>query len=50
MTDDNFDDDTGPVGFMGKLRGLKVITWLLIIGLVALTIGGTSILFILLPQ
>jgi len=40
------DDDTGPVGFMGKIRGMKAITWVLIIGLVALAIGGTSIIFI----
>ncbi|MGV8969924.1 MAG: hypothetical protein ACOH1J_05695 [Microbacteriaceae bacterium] len=50
MMNDDFEEETGPVGFMGKLRGLKVITWLLIIGLVALTVGGTSVLFILLPQ
>ena len=39
-------EDTGPVGFMGKIRGMKAITWVLIIGLVALAIGGTSIIFI----
>lgn len=48
MTDDDL--NTEPVGFLGKLRGLKVVTWLLIIGLVALTVGGTTLLFILLPQ
>ncbi len=48
MTDE--DNNTEPVGFLGKLRGLKVITWLLIIGLVALTVGGTTLLFVLLPQ
>jgi len=41
------DDDTGPVGFMGKIRGMKAITWVLIIGLVALAIGGTSVIFVL---
>jgi hypothetical protein len=41
------DDDTRPIGFMGKLRGLKVITWVLIIGLVLLATGGTVLAFIL---
>jgi hypothetical protein len=48
MTDEDFNDE--PVGFLGKLRGLKVLTWLLIIGLIGITVGGTSILFFLLPQ
>jgi hypothetical protein len=41
------DHDEGPVGFMGRVRNMKVLTWLLIVGLVGLTIGGTSLLFIL---
>ena len=31
---------------MGKLRGMKVITWVLIIGLILLATGGTVIAFI----
>lgn len=42
------DYDDRPVGFMGKLRGMKLITWALIIGLVGLTVGGTTLLFVLL--
>jgi hypothetical protein len=41
------DHDERPVGFMGRVRNMKVLTWLLIVGLVGLTIGGTSLLFIL---
>ncbi len=32
---------------MGKLRGMKVLTWVTIISLLVLTLGGTVILFIL---
>lgn len=42
------DDDDRPVGFLGKLRSMKAITWVLIIGLVALTLSGTTLLFVLL--
>lgn len=41
------DHDERPVGFMGRVRNMKVLTWLLIVGLVGLTVGGTSLLFIL---
>lgn len=40
------DHDERPVGFMGRVRTMKILTWLLIIGLIGLTIGGTSLLFI----
>ncbi len=40
-------EDNSPVGAMGKLRGMKVLTWLTIISLLVLTLGGTIILFIL---
>ena len=40
------DDDTSPVGFMGKLRNMKGLTWLVIISLLILTLGGTLILFL----
>jgi hypothetical protein len=38
----NDDYDSSPVGFLGKLRGKKTITWLLIIGLGLITVGGSS--------
>jgi hypothetical protein len=41
------DHDDRPVGFMGKLRSMKIITWVLIIGLVAITLSGTTLLFVL---
>jgi len=43
------DDDYGhrPVGFLGNLRGMKGLTWVLIIGVVALTVGGAALLFLL---
>ncbi|MDX2025632.1 hypothetical protein [Microcella sp.] len=42
------DHDDRPVGFLGKLRSMKLITWVLIIGLVGLTLSGTTLLFVLL--
>ncbi len=42
------DHDDRPVGFLGKLRSMKLITWVLIIGLVAITLSGTTLLFVLL--
>lgn len=42
------DYDDRPVGFLGKLRSMKAITWVLIIGLVAITLSGTTLLFVLL--
>lgn len=42
------DHDDRPVGFLGKLRSMKAITWVLIIGLVAITLSGTTLLFVLL--
>ena len=44
MTDD--DDDNSPVGFLGRLRKARGLTWILIIGLLALTVGGTSIVLL----
>lgn len=40
--------DDRPVGFLGKIRSMRIITWVLIIGLVALTLSGTTLLFVLL--
>ena len=44
MTED--DEDNSPVGFLGRLRNFKGLTWILIIGLLALTVGGTSLVFL----
>jgi hypothetical protein len=41
------ENDSRPVGFLGKLRNMRVLTWILIIGLLALTIGGSTILFLI---
>ncbi len=42
----NDDYDTGPVGFLGKLRGKKTLTWVLIIGLALITVGGSSLVLL----
>ena len=45
MDDDDYDGR--PVGFMGKMRGgLKGLTWVLILSLIAITVGATSLLFL----
>lgn len=41
----NDENDTSPVGFLGRLRNMKAIAWVVIIGLVLLTIGASAILF-----
>ena len=41
------EDDSRPVGFLGKLRNQKVLVWVLLVGLVALTVGGGTIIFLL---
>ena len=43
MDDDDY--DTNPVGLFGRLRNMKALTWIVIIGLLALTIGGSAIIF-----
>ena len=43
----NGDDDNSPVGFMGRVRNMKVLTWVLIVGLVALTVGASTVLFVI---
>ncbi len=37
------DYDSRPVGFMGKLRNKKVITWVVIISLIVLTLGAGTV-------
>jgi hypothetical protein len=45
MDDDDY--DSRPVGLMGKLRrGGKGLAWVLILCLVAITFGATSLLFL----
>lgn len=39
------ESDTSPVGFLGRLRNMKALAWVVIVGLVLLTIGASSILF-----
>ncbi len=47
MSDADDDDyDRNPVGLFGRLRNMKALTWIVIIGLLALTVGGTAILLI----
>ena len=45
---DDYDDYDGrPVGFLGKMRsGIKGLTWVLILSLIAITVGATSLLFL----
>lgn len=42
------DDDDRPVGLLGRLRQAKVLTWLTIVGMVALSIGALSYLIVVL--
>ncbi len=37
------DYDSRPVGFMGKLRNKKAITWVVVISLIVLTVGAGTI-------
>jgi len=41
----NDEDDNKPTGTLGRLGAAKVVAWLVIIGLVALSIGAASFLF-----
>jgi hypothetical protein len=38
-------ETTEPTGTLGRIRNMKVVAWVVIIGLVALTIGAVSFLF-----
>jgi hypothetical protein len=45
MDDDDYEGR--PVGFMGRMRGgAKGLTWILIISLIAITFGASSLLFL----
>jgi hypothetical protein len=39
------EDDSKPTGTLGRLGGAKIVAWVVIIGLVALSIGAASFLF-----
>lgn len=41
------DYDPRPVGFLGKLRNRKAITWVVIIALIVLTVGAGTIVAII---
>ncbi|GAA2231821.1 hypothetical protein N1031_08015 [Herbiconiux moechotypicola] len=43
---DDLDDDR-PTGFMGRLGRARALTWIVIIGLVALSIGAISFVIVL---
>lgn len=43
---DEDDDDREPVGFLGRMRRRTWLVWLTIIGLVALTIGATTLVWL----
>ena len=43
-TDDN---DGRPIGFLGKVRSMKVLTWVLIFAIVAVTAGATTFLILI---
>jgi hypothetical protein len=45
MDDDDFDGR--PIGFMGKIRsGGKGLAWVMILSLVVITFGATSLMFL----
>lgn len=37
------DDDDRPVTFLGRLRNQKVLTWVVIVGLIVLVVGAGTI-------
>ena len=43
----NDDDDDRPSGFIGRLGRARLLTWIVIIGLVALSIGAISLVLVL---
>ncbi|MDO9395956.1 MAG: hypothetical protein Q7T71_05390 [Herbiconiux sp.] len=45
MTND--DEDDRPTGFMGRLGQARALTWIVIIGLVALSVGAISVVVVL---
>ncbi|MCS5721429.1 hypothetical protein N1028_01210 [Herbiconiux sp. CPCC 203407] len=45
MNDDDYDER--PSGFIGRLGKARALTWIVIIGLVALSIGAISVVIVL---
>jgi hypothetical protein len=41
------EEDNTPVGFMGRLRDKKVLTWVVIISFLALTVGASTVAFVI---
>jgi len=40
------DEDNSPVGFLGRLRNKKVLAWVVIISVLVLTVGASTVAFI----
>lgn len=38
------EDNNEPTGTLGRMRNMKVVAWVVIIGLVAITVGAASFL------
>jgi hypothetical protein len=47
MRNDEDDYDERPSGFIGRLGKARTLAWIVIIGLVALSIGAISVVFAL---
>jgi hypothetical protein len=47
MSDDDNDYEDRPTGFIGRLGRARTLAWIVIIGLVALSIGAISVVFAL---
>ena len=49
MSDDNLDEDysRNPVGVFGRLRNMKGLVWVVIISLVVLTVGASTVVFLI---
>lgn len=43
----NDDEDDRPSGFIGRLGRARALTWIVIIGLVALSVGAISVVVVL---
>ena len=43
----NDDDDDRPSGFIGRLGRARALTWIVIVGLVALSVGAISVVVVL---
>jgi hypothetical protein len=41
------EEENTPIGFMGRLRDKKVLTWIVIISFLTLTIGASTVAFVI---